>query len=152
MDFTFKNNHVHIDSDKKEIILSEDGITLDGMAINMAGEYEKSGCLMYVYDKNDEKIYHFRTEWYWVGYIPNILTDISAEALDFLGTLDVLVMPGAKTMQPVLEKIEPRLLVTYGETSHEIATVLGGLEPVQKYRMKEADLSSEKTGCVTLTA
>jgi len=49
--------------------------------------------------KNDEKLYHFRTEGYWIAYIPSILTDISPEALDFLGTIDVLVMPVAKVAQ-----------------------------------------------------
>lgn len=150
MDFSFKNNEVHIDSDKKAIILSPEMVMLDGLSIEMAGEYEKSGCLMYVYDKNDERVYHFRTEGYWVGYIPNILADISAEALDFLGTLDVLVMPGAKVMQAVVEKIEPRLLVTYGDLASEIGQVLGAGESLPKYKMKDADLSSEKTGCVVL--
>lgn len=48
-----------------------------------------------------------------------------AEALDFLGGVDILVMPGAKVMQGALEKIEPELLVTYGETASEIALALG---------------------------
>jgi hypothetical protein len=80
---------------------------------------------MYAFSKNDEKLYHFRTEGYWIAYIPHLLTDISTDALDFLGGVDILVMPGAKAMQPTLEKIEPELLVTYGESAHEIALALG---------------------------
>ena len=95
--------------------------------------------------------YHFRVEGYWVVYIPTLVTDISGDILEFLGNVDILVMPGARSMHAVLEKIEPRLLVTYGDSAHEIALVLGVPEPaVTKYRVKEADLSSEKTGCVVM--
>ena len=60
-------------------------------------------------------------------------------------------MPGAKSMQGVMEKVEPRLLVTYGDTASEIATVLGFIDaPLLKYKLKEMDLSSEKTGCVVI--
>lgn len=152
MEFTLKNNTVTIDSEKKEISLSPESVILDTLPIELPGEYEKSGCLMYAFSRNDEKLYHFKTEGYWVAYIPTLLADISPEALDFLGSIDVLVMPGAKSMQPVVEKVEPRLLVTYGDTAQEIGHVLGLADttPLAKYKMKEADLSSEKTGCVIL--
>lgn len=117
----------------------------------MAGEYEKGGFLLYVRTENEQNYYHFRVEGYWVAYIPTLITEISTETLEFLGNIDVLIMPGAKSMQGVLEKIEPRLLVAYGESAHEIAVTLGATEPaVMKYRLKEADLSSEKTGCVVM--
>lgn len=150
MEFTFKDNKITISSDKKEILLMPEIVVLDGLDIALPGEYEKSGCLMYAWRKNDEKLYHFRTEGYWIAYIPTLLADISPEALDFLGSVDILVMPGAKSMQWVLEKVEPRMIVTYGESAHEIATPLGAIEVISKYKLKEADLSSEKTGCVVL--
>ncbi len=152
MDFTFKDNTVTLDSEKKEIILSPDSVMLDTLTIEIPGEYEKSGCLMYAFERNDEKLYHFRTEWYWVVYIPTLLTDISPEALDFLWSVDVLVMPGAKSMHQVVEKVEPRLLMTYGDTAQEIGHILGLADTtfLAKYRLKESDLSSEKTGCVIL--
>lgn len=152
MEFTLKNNGLIIDSEKKEIILSPENVMIDGLNIDLPGEYEKSGCLMYAFDRNDERLYHFRTEGYWIAYVPSLLSDVTPEALDFLGSVDVLVMPGAKSMQQVVEKIEPRLLVTYGDTAQEIAHSLGVAEttPLAKYKMKDADLSSEKTGCVIL--
>jgi hypothetical protein len=152
MDLSLKNSTITITSDKKEILLTPSTVILDGLDIELPGEYEKSGCLMYAWDKNDEKLYHFRTEGYWIAYIPSLLSDISPDALDFLGTIDLLIMPGAKSMQAVLEKVEPRLLVTYGESAHEIATPLGAPEATAKYRLKEADLSSDKTGCVILAS
>lgn len=150
MEFSLKDSTITLSSEKKEILLTPETVVLDGLDIAVAGEYEKSGCLMYSWHKNDEKLYHFRTEGYWIAYIPTLLSDISPEALDFLGSVDVLVMPGAKSMQWVLEKVEPRMIVTYGELVHEIATPLGTIEVVSKYKLKEVDLSSEKTGCVVL--
>lgn len=150
MDFTFKNNTITLDTEKKEITLSPLAVILDTLPIDLPGEYEKSGCLMYSFSKNDEQLYHFRAEGYWIAYVPHLMADISVEALEFLGNIDVLVMPGAKSMQAVMEKIEPRLLVTYGETAHEIGLILAAPEPMSKYRLKEADLSSDKTGCIVL--
>ena len=151
MEFTFKNGNIIILSDKKEIILTPTTVTLDGLDIELPGEYEKSGCLMYAFSKNDERLYHFRTEGYWIAYIPTLINDISTEALDFLGGIDILVMPGAKSMQPTLEKVEPELLVTYGESANEIALALGSLsEVVPKYKLKDADLSMEKTTCIII--
>lgn len=55
-------------------------------------------------------------------------------------------------MHQVVEKVEPRLLMTYGDTAQEIGHILGLADttPLAKYRLKESDLSSEKTGCVIL--
>jgi hypothetical protein len=115
MDFSYKNSTLTIISDKKEIVLAPDSVVLDGLSIELPGEYEKSSILMYAFAKNDEKLYHFRTEGYWIAYVPTLLSDISTEALDFLGGIDILIMPGARSIQPTIEKIEPGLLITYGE-------------------------------------
>ena len=53
-----------------------------------------------------------------------MVTDLTAEQLDFLSDLDLLIMPTSKLTQPLLEKIEPSTLVTYGETAQELATAL----------------------------
>ncbi|MBC7498116.1 hypothetical protein H7170_00570 [Candidatus Gracilibacteria bacterium] len=151
MDFSYKNSTLTISSDKKEIVLTSDIVILDGLSIELPGEYEKSSILMYAFNKNDERLYHFRTEGYWIAYIPTLLADISTEALDFLGGIDILIMPGSKSIQPTVEKIEPGLLITYDEGASEIALVLGSInEPTSKYRFKDADLSTEKTTCVVM--
>jgi hypothetical protein len=151
MDFSYKNSILTITSDKKEIILTPETISLDGLSIDLPGEYEKSSILMYAFAKNDEKLYHFRIEGYWIAYIPTLLADISTEALDFLWGIDILVMPGAKAAQPVVEKVEPGLLVTYDEWAWELALVLGTAGDIlPKYRFKDADLSMEKTNCVVM--
>ncbi len=151
MEFLYKNKALTIESEKKTIEFTQTHLILDGMPIEMAGEYEKWGFLLYVQSENGVMFHHFRVEGYWVVYIPTLVMDISGDILEFLGNVDILVMPGARSMHAILEKIEPRLLITYGDSAHEIALVLGATEPaVTKYRVKEADLSSDKTGCVVM--
>jgi hypothetical protein len=51
----------------------------------------------------------------------------------------------------MIEKIEPRLIVAYGEGAHEIGTHLGVVEePERKHKLKDTDLSADKTNCIIL--
>lgn len=149
MEFIYKNSTLILESDKKVIQFLSDSIDIDWLVIEMAGEYEKWGFLAYSHEKNDLRIYQIRVEWKSVGYISSVVVDLSSEELDFLGDLDILIMPTSKLSVPLIEKIEPRLVVTYGDTAHELATHMGISEPpVSKYKIKESDLSMEKTSCL----
>lgn len=151
MDFIYKNNTLTIDSEKKTIECLPMSMMLDGLSLEMPGEYEKGGFLAYSHKENESLIFQVTIEWYHVGYIPTLLADLSTAALDFLGDLDVLIMPSDKASLALIEKIEPRLVVTYGVTAHELATHMGISEPPsQKYRLREADLSMDKAGCVVM--
>lgn len=151
MDFSYKNNQIVIESEKKSILLQDDSLHVDWLLIDMAWEYEKSWFLAYAHEIADARIYQMRVEGYTVGYIPSNLNDLSPEQLDFLGDLDVLIMPTSKWSIPVLEKIEPNFLITYGDFANELATSLGFSEPkVLKYKLRETDLSWEKMGVVLM--
>ena len=151
MDFIYRNNTLSIESEKKTIEFHSDNINLDGLTLEMAGEYEKWGFLAYCHETADNRIYQLRAEGYSIGYISSIVADLTPPELDFLGDLDVLIMPTGKGSIAFIEKIEPRMIVTYGETAHELATHMGISEPsVLKYRLKEADLSGERMGCVVM--
>ncbi len=151
MEFFYKNNTLSIESEKKSIVFLPDSIMLDSLSLEMPWEYEKWGFLVYVYENKGILIYQLRIEGYSVWYIPNILDDLSPEWLTFLWDLDILIMPTSKVSIPLIEKIESRMIVTYGESAHELATHMGITEfPLQKYRLKEADLVPEKTGCVVM--
>ncbi len=151
MEFLLKNHTLTIESEKKSIELTPTSLILDGMVVDMAGEYEKWGFLLYVHSEGGQLYFHFRVEGYWIAYIPTCLWEITGEILEFLGNIDVLVMPGAKSMIPVLEKIEPRMLITYGDLAHEVALTLAVNDvPTNKYKLKDADLSSDKIGCIVL--
>ena len=149
MELVYKNNELTIESEKKSIVFGHDGMILDGMLIEMAGEYEKGGFLLHVLEVDEHRYYELRVEGYTVWYIPDDITEIASGVLDFLGDIDVLIVPGSKVIHPVIEKIEPRLIAAYGPNAHELGVVMGVSDlPVQKYKLKEADLVTEKTPCI----
>lgn len=151
MEFLYKNNTITISSEKKNIVLSDNHVDLDGLQIECAGEYEKSGFLMYV--REDQKIhyYMFRVEGFWIGYIPEIPTEIDAKIFDFFGQLDVLVAPFSKTEQKFLEQIEPKMLVTFAPTGSDLVAVLGAeIASGNNYKLKNQDISQDKTSLVIL--
>ena len=41
MDFLYRNNTLSIESDKKTIQFSPESVDIDGLMLEMAGEYEK---------------------------------------------------------------------------------------------------------------
>ncbi|PID83699.1 hypothetical protein CSB09_04805 [Candidatus Gracilibacteria bacterium] len=151
MEFLVQDGAIQIVSHKKNITLDTTNVLLDGMAITCAGEYEKSGFLLYVKQWNQKWVYHFRVEGYWIAYIPDFVTEIDSDTINFLGQIDILVMPAGKSSQKVIEQIEPKMLVTYGEKASEVPALFGeNFEPVTKYKVKASDISVEKTSCVTL--
>lgn len=153
MEFILDKNTLHIDSEKRRISLSSDSIVLDGMTLEMPGEYEKWGFLSYITSQDGELIGQFRIEWYTCAFLPFIKKELSPEVLDFLGDVDILILPGNKESIPMIEVIEPRMIIAYGEWAHEIGTSMGATnEPTIKYKLKEADLSAEKTGVVVLSS
>ena len=140
-----------ITSEKKTLTFSPEKVEVDGLLIDCAGEYEKSGFLVYLRKYDDYLYYHFRVEGYWMGYIPNLPTEMDADTIDFLGQLDVLVAPIGKKDQKLLDVIEPRLLVAYGPAACEMPQTLGySCELVSSYRFRAGDLSDEKMGLVVL--
>ena len=151
MEFFYKSGGITLESEKKQIQFLKDALDIDGLKVEMAWEYEKSGFLAYAHELAEVRIYQMRVEWYTLGYIPEMVTDLTAEQLDFLSDLDLLIMPTSKLTQPLLEKIEPSTLVTYGETAQELATALWVSEPpVQKFKLKDSDLSHEKMSVIVL--
>lgn len=151
MDFTYKDWRVIISSDKKNIILDKNFVDLDGILIDMPGEYEKSWFLMYVKKSDNIMYFHFRVEWNWIAYIPEIPKDIDSKILDFFGQLDILIAPFSKSEQKLIENIEPRMIVSFSEKSSDLIPLLG--EPVSNsnsYKLKMQDISVDKTSLVIL--
>lgn len=150
MEFAYKSNEIILTSEKKQIVLSGNTLVLDGLTIDTAGEYEKGGFLLYVRDV-DVRYCHFRAEGQWIGYIPEIPAEIDAKTLDFLGQLDILIAPFAKSEQKFLEQIEPRLLISYASNAAELISVLASdATVVSCYKLKSQDVSAEKTSLVIL--
>ncbi len=151
MEFIFDGSTLHIDAEKKRISLSEDAVILDGMLLEMPWEYEKWGFLSYVAIQDGLLISQFRVEGNMCAYIPVAKMELSSESLEFLGDVDILILPGTRESIPMIEQIEPRLVVAYGSGAHEIGTQMGVTdEPTLKRKLKETDLSPDKTNCIIL--
>lgn len=152
MEFTFKNKNITISSEKKNIVLGAESVILDEFVVDVAGEYEKSGFLLYARTSQEITYYHFRAEGLWIGYIPTIPAEIEASIAEFFGQLDILVAPFSKNEKKFLDQIEPKMLVTFSENGADLASVLGeAISSGNNYKLKVSDISTEKTSLVLLS-
>lgn len=152
MDITSQNNQIIITSDKKDIIFSDaSSISLDGMIIDFHGEYEKSGFLTEFKEIEGTPLFTLRVEGKNIAYIPTDKLEITEKVVDFLGNIDVLILPGDKNATKIFENLEARMVVPYGEETPLFLSSLGqNIEMVEKYKTKEVDFESESTVFVRL--
>lgn len=152
MEFLYNNNTITVSSDKKSITLDGNLMELDGLSITCSGEYEKSGFLIYAQDFEDIRFFMFRVEGFWIGYFSQIPTvELPSKIFDFLGNVDILLAPFGKKEQVLLEQIEPKMLVSFGENASELVPVLGQeISSGNSYKLKAQDLSQDKTSFVIL--
>lgn len=71
MDFFKNTTNICISSDKKEIVLGENVINVDGMIIDFPGEYEKSGILVQVKEENEKLFFTLQIEGKIIAYVPH---------------------------------------------------------------------------------
>lgn len=147
MDITSRNNQIVITSDKKEIVFqSPTAIVLDGLVIDFFGEYEKSGFLATFHEVEGKNLFTLRVEGKNIAYVPTDTLEITEKVVDFLGNIDVLILPGDKNATKIFENVEARVVVPYGEETPIFLSSLGqNIEMVDKYKTKETDFESEAT-------
>lgn len=151
MELYEQNGFVAINSEKREILLGEGFVEIEGMKIDFPGEYEKSGVLVHVADHASGLLFSLRLEDRDVAYIGTDTLEITEEIADFFRDVDLLVLKGTKNAVKLFENLEARLVVPYGEEKSVFLTALGqNLEPVAKYKTKELDFEGETTGFVHL--
>lgn len=147
MDITSRDNQIVITSDKKEIIFqSPTSIILDGMAIDFFGEYEKSGFLATFHEVEGHPLFTLRVEGKNIAYVPVDTLEITEKVVDFLGNIDILILPGNKNATKIFENLEARMVIPYGPETPIFLTSLGqNIEMVDKYKTKEVDFEGETT-------
>ncbi|MDD5197696.1 MAG: hypothetical protein PHN60_02445 [Candidatus Gracilibacteria bacterium] len=147
MDITSRNNQIVITSDKKEIIFqSPSSILLDGMMIDFHGEYEKSGFLATFHEVEGKSLFTLRVEGKNIAYVPTDTLEVTEKVVDFLGNIDILILPGDKSATKIFENLEARMVVPYGEETPIFLSSLGqNIEMVEKYKTKESDFEGEAT-------
>ena len=147
MEITSRNNQIVITSDKKEIIFeSPTSIVLDTMAIDFFGEYEKSGFLATFHEVEGKNLFTLRIEGKNIAYIPTDTLEITEKVVNFLGNIDILILPGNKNSTKIFENVEARMVIPYGEETPVFLSSLGqNIEMVDKYKTKEVDFETEST-------
>ncbi len=147
MDITSRNNQIVITSDKKEILFqSPTSIVLDGMTIDFFGEYEKSGFLATFHEVEGKNLFTLRVEGKNIAYVPTDTLEITEKVVDFLGNIDILILPGDKNATKIFENVEARVVVPYGEETPVFLSSLGqNIEITDKYKTKESDFEAEST-------
>ncbi|MDD2891689.1 MAG: hypothetical protein PHQ95_01875 [Candidatus Gracilibacteria bacterium] len=152
MDITSRNNQIVITSDKKEIIFEgPTSIVLDGLIIDFFGEYEKSGFLATFHEVEGKNLFTLRVEGKNIAFVPTDTLEITENVVNFLGNIDILILPGDKNATKIFENIEARMVIPYGEETPLFLSSLGqNIEMVDKYKTKESDFEGEATVFVRL--
>lgn len=151
MELYEQNGRVAISSEKREILLGDGYVEIEGMKIDFPGEYEKSGVLVHAMDHSSGLLFSLRLEDRDVAYVETDELEVTEEIADFFRDVDLLVLKGTKNAVKLFENLEARLVVPYGEEKSVFLAALGqNVEPVAKYKTKELDFEGEATGFVHL--
>jgi hypothetical protein len=151
MELQEQGGNVVITSDKREIVLSENSVTIDGMKIDFPGEYEKSDILVHVAEHSPHLLFSLRLDGRDVAYIASDELEITEEVADFFRDMDILVLKGTKNAVKLFENLEARMVVPYGEEKSVFLATLGqNVEATPKFKTKEADFDGEAVTFVNL--
>ncbi len=144
MELQEQNGALVIISDKREIVLSENSVTVEGMKIDFPGEYEKSGILIHAADHGSNLLFTLRLEDRDVAYIPSDELEITESVADFFRDVDLLVLKGSKNAVKLYENLEARVVVPYGESKATFLAALGqNVEATAKFKTKESDFEGD---------
>ncbi len=151
MEFIKHGTWLLLQSEKKDILFTEENITIDSLLLDMSGEYEKSGFMCHMLKYETFLVAHLRVEGYWIAYINMPKIELNPTLLEFLWSVDILVIPGSKESVWMIEQIDPRSIIAYWPQWHELSTSLGhSIESLDRWKLKETDLNTDKTACILI--
>jgi hypothetical protein len=140
-----------ISFNKKEVILKAKSVVLDGMEIDVPGEYEKSEIGLHVAEFQEKPVFQLRIEGTNIAFIPDETLEINEAVTEFLGNIDILIIPGTKASQKLYENLETSVVVPYGPMRGQFLNALGqAVDPIKKYKPKESDFINETTLFINL--
>lgn len=93
-----------------------------------------------------KQLFTLRVEGKNIAYVPTDTLEVTEKVVDFLGNIDILILPGDKNATKIFENLEARMVVPYGEETPLFLSSLGqNIEMVDKYKTKEVDFEGEAT-------
>ncbi len=152
MEISLNQNILTIITEKKTVIFSPEWLEIDGLKIEMPGEYEKSGVLLQTRLIGENLVHELQVERKIIGYVPAEILEPTDALIAFFEDLDVLLISGSKSDIQIFEALEARVVIPYGEFRDGFLQSIGqaSLEAVDKYKSKETDFSGESTVFVKL--
>ncbi|MDD2745324.1 MAG: hypothetical protein PHU93_02190, partial [Candidatus Gracilibacteria bacterium] len=97
MEIAIIQNVLTITTDKKIVRFAPEGLEIDGLKIEMPGEYEKSGILLQTRLIGEILVHELQVERKVIGFIPAEILEASEELVAFFDELDMLLISGAKS-------------------------------------------------------
>lgn len=126
-------------------------VNIDWFEIDYPGEYEKSGILSEVFEFDEKLFYAIHTEQKLIMVIFEEVAEIKPELLEFFGDVDVLAVVWSKNMNKLVENIETRVVIPFGEGKDILLNVLGQhKEEIPVFKLKN-DFWDENTEYVNLS-
>lgn len=145
MEFSFEKWILSFVYEKAAVVFAEP-IRIDGYDIDYPWEYEKSGIIAEVRDYGDVQVTRFTAGDKTILFLPDTIESMTSQMTQFAGDVDILIVPGRKELQKIIESIDARVVIPYGPTKSALFGVFGqNLEPESKKVLKAGDYDDEHT-------
>ncbi len=139
-------------SDNKVIVVDtvNKKVSIDDFGIDYPGEYEKSWILSEVFEYEQKLFYAIHNEQKLIMVIFDEVNEIKEELLEFFGDVDVLLVAWTKNMQKLIENIETRVVIPFGEGKDVLLNTLWQhKEEISSFKLKQ-EMWEENTEYVNL--
>ncbi|MGE4444391.1 MAG: hypothetical protein AB7E37_05365 [Candidatus Altimarinota bacterium] len=125
-------------------------VSIGDYKIDFPGEYEKSGVLLEVLEYSEKLFYSFLVE----GKVIVVLFyddfEMKEEIMSFFGDVDILLVTGTKNAPKIVENIEARVVIPFGEGKDVFLNTLGQhKDEIDTFKLK-GDLGIENTEFINL--
>jgi len=142
---TLKHSHTLVTLEK-----NKNTVSIHDFSLDFPGEYEKSGVLATVDEFEDKLCYHLLVDGKHVALVLWDSFSLTENFLEFLGDIDILVIVGTKQSAKMIENIEAKMIVPFGEETEIFLNILGQhQEAVSSIKVKW-ELSGDTTEFVHL--
>jgi len=105
--------------------------------IDYPGEYEKSGILLEVKEHDNKFFYSFLIEWKVVFILFDDNFEQKEEIMSFFWDIDILLINWTKNATKIIENIEARIIIPFGEWKDVFLNILGQhKEEIESFKLK----------------
>jgi len=105
--------------------------------IDYPGEYEKSGILLEVKEYDNKFFYSFLIEWKVVFVLFDDNFEQKEEIMSFFWDIDILLINWTKNATKIIENIEARIVIPFGEWKDVFLKILGQhKEEIESFKLK----------------